>query len=243
MMTCLAGCANDDGRCWPSIPEMAWQSGLSVRQVQRVLADLTALGAVSIVRRGGGRKPSQYQVKIDFLVSAAAHFQRLKGAARERGRDHLAARKSAAKELRGQIEQAMLQNDSRRAIWRKQHPLRDHPPRDGASAIAPTAAGAPASIDLSDAGRSDSCDAIMTPEPRHQAAPESSNLIKDSSAALIDPTLANPLPANMPMDEEAMNESRRDGALNTQPAKSASDLLEKRKLYFANDKPLYRRRS
>jgi hypothetical protein len=50
----LADHANSDGYCWPSMKRVAELSGLSVRQVSRIITELEALGLVSKAARRRG---------------------------------------------------------------------------------------------------------------------------------------------------------------------------------------------
>ncbi len=55
LLMCLARYADRDGRCWPSMRQLAADARMSKSSVQRYLADLSQLGIFSRVRRPGGR--------------------------------------------------------------------------------------------------------------------------------------------------------------------------------------------
>lgn len=55
LMLCLARYADREGRCWPSIRQLAADARMSKSAVQRYLADLSHLGIFSRSRRPGGR--------------------------------------------------------------------------------------------------------------------------------------------------------------------------------------------
>jgi len=51
----LASHANEEGLCFPSIGRIAWITGFTTRQVQRVVRALTDAGIIEVVKPGGGR--------------------------------------------------------------------------------------------------------------------------------------------------------------------------------------------
>lgn len=62
VMFCLASRADDDGQCYPSVPQIATDSGLSARSVYRALSDLIVSGEIRKTGRtirimGGGDIP------------------------------------------------------------------------------------------------------------------------------------------------------------------------------------------
>lgn len=56
VLLALADFANDKGLAWPSIPTVARKTGLSTRQVKRVLPKLEEAGEIHIERSGPGRR-------------------------------------------------------------------------------------------------------------------------------------------------------------------------------------------
>jgi len=64
LLICLARYADRDGRCWPSMRQLAKDARLSKSSVQRYLADLSRLECFSRSRRPGGRYV--YQLAIEY---------------------------------------------------------------------------------------------------------------------------------------------------------------------------------
>lgn len=64
LLICLSRYADRDGKCWPSIRQLAADSKMSKSSVQRYLADLSHLGAFTRSRRAGGRY--QYAISAPF---------------------------------------------------------------------------------------------------------------------------------------------------------------------------------
>lgn len=54
VLTALADYADKAGRCWPSQATLASDTGLAIRTVRLVLAELTAAGVISRTHRGNG---------------------------------------------------------------------------------------------------------------------------------------------------------------------------------------------
>lgn len=54
VLTALADFADKQGQCWPSQATLAAETGLAVRTVRLVLAELTAAGAITRQHRGNG---------------------------------------------------------------------------------------------------------------------------------------------------------------------------------------------
>lgn len=72
IMLALADFSNDDGECWPSIPQIAVKCLLSERQVQYALRGLEAMGELYIEHSSGGRhKRSTYFVTVNETVQVA----------------------------------------------------------------------------------------------------------------------------------------------------------------------------
>lgn len=57
----LANFANDKGIAWPSIETLAIKTGLSKRQVQRILPQIEKYGLMKIVKGGGRKRTHRYQ--------------------------------------------------------------------------------------------------------------------------------------------------------------------------------------
>ena len=60
----LCNHANSDGLCWPSVSRLATYGNCSERTVQRCLAKLVASGEVTVMRKGGGRSATHYQIML-----------------------------------------------------------------------------------------------------------------------------------------------------------------------------------
>jgi hypothetical protein len=67
LMMCLARYADRDGRCWPSMRQIARDARMSKSSVQRYLADLSQLGVFSRSRRPGLRYV--YQLAVAYRPS------------------------------------------------------------------------------------------------------------------------------------------------------------------------------
>ena len=57
----LANFANDQGLAWPSIETLAKKTGLSRRQIQRILPQIEKAGLVQISKGGGRKQSHRYQ--------------------------------------------------------------------------------------------------------------------------------------------------------------------------------------
>jgi hypothetical protein len=57
----LANYANDKGIAWPSVETLAKQTGLSTRQIQRILPQIEKAGLVKISTGGGRKRTHKYQ--------------------------------------------------------------------------------------------------------------------------------------------------------------------------------------
>lgn len=65
VLLALADYANDDGYCWPSVPNLAAKARASDRWVQLTLRDLESNGILELVSNGGGRhKPNLYRLNL-----------------------------------------------------------------------------------------------------------------------------------------------------------------------------------
>ena len=72
VMLALADFSNDDGECWPSIPQLAKKSRLSDRQVQRILRSLEIAGEIEVEHSSGGRhKRSRYWITVQETMTSA----------------------------------------------------------------------------------------------------------------------------------------------------------------------------
>ena len=64
-MLALADWADDDGLCWPSLPQLAKKSRVTIGQVCKVLTVLESLGELHRERSSGGRnKRTRYRVSV-----------------------------------------------------------------------------------------------------------------------------------------------------------------------------------
>ena len=57
----LANYANDKGLAWPSVETLAKSTGLSTRQIQRILPQIEEAGLVKISTGGGRKRTHRYQ--------------------------------------------------------------------------------------------------------------------------------------------------------------------------------------
>ena len=53
LLVYLANCANDQGKCWPSKAQIFEKTGITDKTFRKALADLEAIGAVSVERKTG----------------------------------------------------------------------------------------------------------------------------------------------------------------------------------------------
>lgn len=60
----LCNHANADGLCWPSVARLAMYGNCTERNVQRCLSELIDLGEIIVVRKGGGRSATHYQIML-----------------------------------------------------------------------------------------------------------------------------------------------------------------------------------
>lgn len=103
VLVAIAHHAHDDGTgAWPCLATLAKESGLSIRQVQRAIADLEEAGALA-VKRGTGRRASRYTVlgiqpslldegvenAVENRAEAAAHVTPGVTSATSRGDTHV----------------------------------------------------------------------------------------------------------------------------------------------------------
>lgn len=61
----LASRAKKDGKAWPSLDRLAQDSGISRRQLIRIIADLEKVGILKVIRtqvRPGQNRSNQYQL-------------------------------------------------------------------------------------------------------------------------------------------------------------------------------------
>ncbi len=65
VLLAFADHADDDGVCYPSVGRIAWKTGISERQVQRIVKKLRAAGLVVLLRnaQGGRGNAAVYQVQ------------------------------------------------------------------------------------------------------------------------------------------------------------------------------------
>ncbi len=57
----LANYANEQGKAWPSVETLARNTGLSKRQIQRILPQIEKAGLVKISTGGGRKRTHRYQ--------------------------------------------------------------------------------------------------------------------------------------------------------------------------------------
>lgn len=62
VLLALADWANEDGECWPKLPQLATKARMSVRTAQRALLDLEEEGEIERTGAGGRGQPSTYRV-------------------------------------------------------------------------------------------------------------------------------------------------------------------------------------
>ena len=68
----LAGRADAQGRCWPSLEDIARRSGLGVRAVRYALRSLEAAGLLDVQVRRGRSLSNLYRIRLEVLQAAAA---------------------------------------------------------------------------------------------------------------------------------------------------------------------------
>jgi len=80
VLLAMADDADDENRCYLSVPRIAWKTGLSDRQVQRIQRKLRAAGLIVLLNYGqGGRgKAAVYQLvpQNGVKLSASTPSQR-----------------------------------------------------------------------------------------------------------------------------------------------------------------------
>jgi hypothetical protein len=128
----FANYADEEGFSRPSVPQAAWDSGISKRQIQNISTDLHDLGIMDIVERGGGRRSNRYRLNVGWLHAAAAEIMRVKQKAIEDGvRDRYAVMAGRAAEIRAELVKRMMADEARCKSWLKRHPLRAEGPKNG----------------------------------------------------------------------------------------------------------------
>ncbi len=114
VLLALANYANGEtGKCYPSIREIAWCTGLSERTVHRVLNRLETCGIATILR-GGGRRSNEYFLNFDWLQFTAERLQEVKAAARIDGADRYERMAVAALECRRKLDEVA---EHQNAAW------------------------------------------------------------------------------------------------------------------------------
>ena len=69
LMLAIADNANDHGYAWPGISHLARKTGISERQVMRVVAQCEKIGALSVIR--SRNRVNKYQINLEFLVATS----------------------------------------------------------------------------------------------------------------------------------------------------------------------------
>lgn len=68
VLLALADWCNDNGLCWPSIPQLAVKSRMSERNARYIISRLESSGLVKVVGKKGGRgKSNEYQISLQRL--------------------------------------------------------------------------------------------------------------------------------------------------------------------------------
>ena len=65
VLLALADCANDDGRCWPSLAYLADRSRMTRRSVQRAIKGLVRDGHIEMESNAGPSGVNLYRVRLD----------------------------------------------------------------------------------------------------------------------------------------------------------------------------------
>ncbi len=66
ILLAMADYAGDDGRnCYPSYDRIAWKTGYSERQVQRIIKDMVAKGILVIVKAPTQHQSTQYWIRLE----------------------------------------------------------------------------------------------------------------------------------------------------------------------------------
>ena len=68
VLLAFADHANQECVCWPSMPRIAWMTGLSARQTRRIVQSLIASGALEVISEAGHRMSRRYRVRTDRLT-------------------------------------------------------------------------------------------------------------------------------------------------------------------------------
>lgn len=96
VLIAYAESADDDGtNCRPSVDLVAYKSGYEPRHVKRIVKDLRALGVMRLVREAAGRRPPEYEIRLEDGPRKET-FEAWK-AAREEGEDGAVGVTSGAK--------------------------------------------------------------------------------------------------------------------------------------------------
>jgi DNA-binding transcriptional ArsR family regulator len=121
VLLAMANCVNDEGYCWPSVNEIAWNTGMAVRSVQRAIPDLEDLSLVELVEQGGGRRANRYRLNVEWLAAAAASIYRKKKQAVQDGVNRYDEMAELAEAVRACLEKEMHEDPIRGLRWRQRH--------------------------------------------------------------------------------------------------------------------------
>lgn len=91
VLLAMADHANDEGRrCYPSVEKIAWKSGYSRRQVQRIIHDLTDRGVLTVEAEATWISPTEYAIHPEAAPPLPPfHPKRLRDAVRTGGGDEM----------------------------------------------------------------------------------------------------------------------------------------------------------
>jgi hypothetical protein len=81
VLLAFADFCDDAGYCWPKVPAVAKKTGLSVRQVQRILARYKSSGTISVQVASGRGHASRYKLNLEKGDSQSPRQKRVTGAA------------------------------------------------------------------------------------------------------------------------------------------------------------------
>ncbi|NOX95837.1 MAG: helix-turn-helix domain-containing protein [Alphaproteobacteria bacterium] len=104
VLLALANYADENGLCRPSINEIAWNTGLASRTVERALPELEDLLVLEVFEKGGGRRANRYRLNIDWLQKAAASIYRTKQQALQEGGNRYDKMQLIATAIRAELD-------------------------------------------------------------------------------------------------------------------------------------------
>src|SRR4051812_14005624 len=68
LMALADRCDHDGSEARPSVARLVWMTNISEREVYNTLADLKARGVLTVTRKAGYHRPTEYQIVLNSLV-------------------------------------------------------------------------------------------------------------------------------------------------------------------------------